>query len=203
MLCSSSTNLVYPHLHVVNARLAARRHIECFASRVLTLMKVPTDAELSIQFVSLSQMRMLNNRKGKDSPTDVLSFGGSGSGHNTESYYTELLASDVLPTKRSGGSQWHESNVDRITMRDELVDLGDIFICTEYIMLRCKRFPRNHLPLSQYAVAAYIHAMLHVLGYNHESVEEYRAMVEKEKWLRQRVLRDVQRGLQLDLNSLL
>lgn len=63
--CVISSEVDYPWLEA----------FESFVYSLLNLLKVP-GWELGIRFVSLSEMRLLNRDfRGKDEPTDVLSFG--------------------------------------------------------------------------------------------------------------------------------
>ncbi|XP_061090784.1 endoribonuclease YbeY-like [Conger conger] len=89
--------------------------------------------------------------RGKNMPTDVLSF----------PFYEDLEA---------GKLPGH-------LCREEL-DLGDIFLGVEYIMEQCRDESRDFHSVLPVIVA---HGICHLLGYRHETEEEWTQMFQKEK----------------------
>ncbi|XP_012691860.1 endoribonuclease YbeY [Clupea harengus] len=100
------------------------------------------------------KMQRINNiYRKKNTPTDVLSF----------PFYE-----DLRPGKLPCGLH-----------RDEL-NLGDVFLGVEYVMQQCKGTSQDfHSTLT--VVTA--HGICHLLGYRHETDEEWKEMFQRESYI--------------------
>ena len=112
------------------------------------------DFDLGILFCTNDQMQEYNKTyRGKDKPTDVLSF----------PYYPNLVAGE------------------RITAQsDDDKNIGDIIIATEYVQTDA---PNWNQTFEQRIDVLLIHGICHLLGYDHEIDEDYEIMKAQEEWL--------------------
>lgn len=113
--------------------------------------------EVSLRFVSLSEIHALNKRyRRKDKPTDVLSFG----------------LTDQMPV----GSK----------KSTEPIELGDLVICPAYAKAEAKR---RGIEWREELVRLIIHGVLHLSGYDHETLKDEQKMFSlQEAWVEQVVL---------------
>lgn len=114
--------------------------------------KFPSDAEVSVSFVTNDEIHELNRTyRGVDRPTDVLSF--------------PMLDGDA-----------DEGDID---IDSDSVVLGDIIISAEKAVEQAARY--GHSVERELAFLA-VHSTLHLLGYDHErSEEEEKDMFEKQE----------------------
>jgi rRNA maturation RNase YbeY len=192
---ASIPKAAYQYLHIHGAQSAVvHSSVECYFTVMMQAMRLPIDCELHVRLVPLLAMRQLHSeRKGQDRPTDVLTFPGSGSGTSDIRIANELLFGEKELERCTADSAEHK--YFSVFERDELLDLGDIYVCPAYIKARCQRYPRCNLKLCDYARAAYVHAFLHALGYDHTLEREFTDMTACEKWLARRVTRTLERKL--------
>ncbi|KEG15307.1 putative rRNA maturation factor [Trypanosoma grayi] len=161
--------------------------VQKLAEAVLWLERAPASVELSIRFAQPSQMQALNHEhRGIDRPTDVLTFPGSGSGTPEVCWSNELILSH--PHNDPDADEWSAFESSLRQQRAMLLDLGDIYFSVEYVWLRCLRRPERNLRFHDYLQAALTHAMLHALGYNHDTPESWRKMSRREKFLAQQLV---------------
>lgn len=109
-------------------------------------------AEVSLVFCGVKKIRSLNAAyRNKDQKTDVLSF-------------------PVFPSLRKKGS-----------MPQGLINLGDIFICTEVAKAQASEFK---ISLAEEIVHLFVHGFLHLYGFDHEiSKKEEKMMFSLEEKL--------------------
>ena len=114
--------------------------------------KFPSDAEVSVSFVTNDEIHELNREyRGVDRPTDVLSF--------------PMLEGDA-----------DEGDID---IDSDSVVLGDIIISAEKAVEQAAAY--GHSVERELAFLA-VHSTLHLLGYDHErSEEEEKDMFEKQE----------------------
>ncbi|MBR7082515.1 MAG: rRNA maturation RNase YbeY [Clostridia bacterium] len=114
--------------------------------------KFPSDAEVSVSFVTNDKIHELNREyRGVDRPTDVLSF--------------PMLEGDA-----------DEGDID---IDSDSVVLGDIIISAEKAVEQAAAY--GHSVERELAFLA-VHSTLHLLGYDHErSEEEEKDMFEKQE----------------------
>ena len=123
-------------------------------ARVLAAESLPAAAEVSLTFVDDAAIRELNRTyRGKDAPTDVLSF-----------------------------PQWEPAEIEarRGTAGDAGVLqgpadllLGDVVISLERAAAQAEEYGHS---LDREVAYLYVHGLLHLLGYDHPDPEAERAM---------------------------
>lgn len=155
------------------------------AKTVLRMERVVSNVHLSIRLVNPHQMRMIHwDSKGIDAPTDALTF------------HEERVTTDMVHSLLFGGLT---SEVDaklcqaqKEELQEAQRDLGEIYLCPQYMRWRCQRYPHRCLPMQQYLLASIVHAVLHSVGYDHETPAMLSEMIRKEQHLgyRMRLKRD-------------
>jgi probable rRNA maturation factor len=122
--------------------------------KTLLAENVPGTAEISLVITGEEQIQALNrDYRGKDQPTDVLSFA-------------------MQETKEGEES---EAFVDP---PDGLLHLGEVIISYPRAVLQAAEGGRS---LKNELAALIIHGVLHILGYDHEKLEMEPAMIAREK----------------------
>uniref|UniRef100_A0AAY4BK08 Uncharacterized protein n=1 Tax=Denticeps clupeoides TaxID=299321 RepID=A0AAY4BK08_9TELE len=110
--------------------------------------------DLGLICVDNRRIQRINNiYRKKDSPTDVLSFP-----------FYEDLRPGKLPCALH---------------RDEL-NLGDVFLGVEYLMHQCSDTSQD---LHGALTVVTAHGICHLLGYRHETEEEWKEMLQKESYI--------------------
>ncbi|KAK6292695.1 endoribonuclease YbeY [Coregonus clupeaformis] len=110
--------------------------------------------DLGVICVDNRKIQRINNiYRKKNMPTDVLSF----------PFYEELRPGK-LPCP---------------LYRDEL-NLGDIFLGVEYLMKQCQQESQD---LHGTLTSVTAHGICHLLGYRHETEEEWKEMLQKESYI--------------------
>ncbi|RNF19437.1 putative rRNA maturation factor [Trypanosoma conorhini] len=157
--------------------------VQRLTETALWLERAPPSVELSISFVRPLQMHLLNyEHRGINRPTDVLTFPGSGSGTPDAARVNELLFSnqDDVACLTNCLSAPECTGLPR---RGALLDLGEIYVSVEEMWMRCLRYPHRNLRLHDYLQVALVHALLHALGYDHDTPERWRKMSRRERSL--------------------
>jgi len=122
--------------------------------KVLTQENLPNEVEISLLITDQEKIRELNRQyRGKDRPTDVLSFAMSEQREEAE------------PTSFIGPP-------------DGLLHLGEVIISYPQAVMQAQE--RRHSIKREMAILI-VHGVLHVLGYDHERAEMEPAMAAKEK----------------------
>lgn len=128
------------------------RKIHAVADRVIEEEEFYEDAEISLTFVGLSEIRELNREyRGKDQATDVLSF---------PMYEREELL-----------------QIDEV-YEDEVLALGDIVLCVDRAKEQAEEYGHS---LEREICFLICHSLLHLFGYDHENEEEEKRMRKKEE----------------------
>ena len=124
--------------------------------RTLEVEEFLDNAEISLSFVDDEAIRELNNStRGKDAPTDVLSF-------------------PLLEQEDDGTLIIYDEDII-----DDFVLLGDIVISAERAVSQAEEY--GHSLLREMCFLA-VHSALHLLGYDHErSVCEEKIQFEKQE----------------------
>jgi len=113
----------------------------------------PSNAEITLVIPGQERMQQLNREyRGKDRPTDVLSFSMSESRDQEDDGF--------------------------ISPPDGIIHLGEIVISYPQAALQAEE--RSHSIREEVAVLI-IHGVLHILGYDHEKLEMEPAMTAREK----------------------
>jgi probable rRNA maturation factor len=117
---------------------------------------LPSDAEVSVAFVSDEDMRALNKRfRGIDRTTDVLSFG------------------ETIPARDRGAGAIAHIN-GRRPQNGGRFDLGEILISPEQAGRQARR---RGGPVGEEVAFLAAHGVLHLLGYEDETPAGYREML--------------------------
>jgi probable rRNA maturation factor len=141
--------------------------IENAYNYALKLLKVKCrDLEVNISFVSVKEIRGLNNNfRNKDVKTDVLSFPNL-----LEFGKTDMqLITDKLSKKNFA------SDINR---ENGCIFLGDICICKKVAFKQAKEYGNTKLREIVYMA---VHGLLHLLGYDHMKDEDKKVMREVEE----------------------
>ena len=124
---------------------------------VLTTENVPPNAEISLVITGQERIQELNrDYRGKDQPTDVLSFSMSEQKIDEE----------------------EEEAVAFINPPDGLIHLGEVIISYPQALLQAEESQHS---IKQEMAALIVHGVLHIQGYDHEKAEMEPAMQAKEK----------------------
>ena len=122
------------------------------AEKVLVRENAPQNAELSLLITGQDKIQELNRiYRGKDRPTDVLSFCMS-SGQSSEDIFIEPP--------------------------DGLTHLGEVIISYPQAELQAKEAKHS---IQREIAGLIVHGVLHILGYDHEADEMATAMQAKER----------------------
>jgi probable rRNA maturation factor len=131
------------------------RELELFLARALRLVRVPTGA-IGVCLVTNAKIAKWNRAyRGKNSPTDVLSFPAAHGAKRTK-------LNSKSPVKRSIGSTrgagaFYDSSPSY---------LGDIAIAPAVARKNARRFGRT---LGHELRILVLHGILHLMGYDHET----------------------------------
>ena len=128
-------------------------HLKKDAHCILNLLDY-SDFDLGIMLCDNKKIQQFNrDYRDKDQPTDILAF----------PYHNKLKPGErIKPTTRE----------DR--------NLGDLIISLEYVKQDC---PKWNQTFPERMRVLLIHGVCHLLGYDHQTDEEYTVMKEKEDWL--------------------
>jgi len=142
---------------LIEEGLIVKTGVDWFQSvmeKTLLAENIPTNIEISLVITGQEQIRELNREyRGKDRPTDVLSF--------------------ALQENKEGG----EAEAF-IGPPDGLLHLGEIII--SHPQAEIQALERKHSIKKELAILI-IHGILHILGYDHEQKEMGPAMAAREK----------------------
>ncbi|AAZ10735.1 putative rRNA maturation factor YbeY, putative [Trypanosoma equiperdum] len=175
---------LFRNVRVLGATPRFAAGVQGLTEAVLLAERAPQAVELSIHFVTPGRMHELNlEHRGVDKPTDVLTFPGSGSG----TPYAKFLNETVLLARVEGDNACVADPSVLAERRALLQELGDIYFSVEYISMRCSCRPTHCLRFHDYLQAALTHALLHALGYDHATPEQWKRMTKRERFLRHRL----------------
>ena len=123
--------------------------------QVINTREMGTDVELGLVITGDEQIRYLNrNYRGKDEPTDVLAF----SFESDKTLATDSAAF-ILPP-------------------DDVVHLGEVIISCPRAIIQAEE--HKHSIWMEIAILI-IHGVLHLLGYDHEELEQQKIMAARER----------------------
>ncbi len=113
---------------------------------------VPDCCELSVSFVDLDEIRMLNREhRGIDKETDVLSF--------------PMYERGDIPSEED-------------LFEGEVIELGDVIICKDKAREQAEEFGHSY---ERELIYLFVHSVFHLLGYDHEDEDEKKEMRKKEE----------------------
>lgn len=123
-----------------------KKMITATVQRILSFLQYDS-FDLGIMFVNNKTMQQYNNQyRGKDKPTDILSF----------PFYPELKAGERIMAKT-----------------DEEKNLGDLIIAPIYVVADAERYEQTY---NERMRVLLVHGICHLLGHDHETDEEYETM---------------------------
>lgn len=123
----------------------------------------PTSMEINVAFVTPDEIRELNkNARGKDSPTDVLSFPAF-----------ELAPFEKVDLK-ADKYKWN------INPENGYFTLGDMILCVDVAKVQAKELGHS---LNDEIIRLTLHSLLHCFGYDHIKDEDYEIMHKAEMHL--------------------
>lgn len=126
--------------------------LEQASQLIIEYEKISDDSVVSLAFVSSAVSQQLNkDYRGKDYPTDVLSFSEK----------------DV-----------NQDDFIDISVDDSITPIGEIIICTD--VMERQAIEKNH-SVDHECLILFIHGFFHILGYDHEVDEEAEIMEKKER----------------------
>ncbi|HXW86515.1 MAG TPA: rRNA maturation RNase YbeY [Candidatus Bathyarchaeia archaeon] len=121
--------------------------------RMLDLLEY-ADFDLGILLASEQKMRSYNKQyRGKDVPTDILSF----------AYHPQLKAGERI-----------------VPETDDDKNLGDLILAPTYIQKHAHEW---HQTFDERIHVLIVHGICHLLGYDHESDADFELMEKKEQWI--------------------
>lgn len=116
----------------------------------------PSKMEINVAFISPEEIREVNkNSRGKDAPTDVLSF----------------PAFDLKPFEKVDLTD--ERYKWNINPENDYFVLGDMLLCTEFAKKQAKEL---HHSFNDEVVRLSLHSLLHCLGFDHIEDKDYEVM---------------------------
>lgn len=170
---------MYKHVQISGViSRAAARDVHCVVSAVLRDVRAPRDTSFEVEFVCPSTMHHISaTYKGKDKATDVLSFVSG-----------DDEIDDVI------GDTWDCDTGSQLGKRMQVLDRGSMYVCPGYMLRKVQRYPTRNLPLQTYMVTALVHATLHMMGFDHDTDEQFAIMRRKEKDITLRIAAAQHRG---------
>ena len=179
-----------PGLEVVTVSRQRRRRVD--VARLIAVLRAAADAlavkgEVALVIAGDRALRELNARyRGKDKPTDVLSFPGPCQSHagGASSSRGELRRAPRTPrSRRRSESVGARRGTACSACHGAMPSLGDIVISVDTAAANARALGRT-LPQELDVLA--LHGFLHVLGYDHETDDG--TMDRLERRLRKRLL---------------
>jgi probable rRNA maturation factor len=128
--------------------------LQWILEKTLLFENVPANIELSLIITGQDRIQELNREyRGKDQPTDVLSF--------------------TMSEKKDGGEE-----VAFITPPDGLLHLGEVIISYPQALFQAGEHGHS---IDKEAAILIVHGVLHILGYDHDISDQAAVMETREK----------------------
>ena len=153
-----------------NKKLFNKKYIEKIKEAydyALEYLSIPCkDLEVNISFVSINEIRALNNQfRNKDTETDVLSF-------------PNLLEVGRENMQLLGDTLTKDNFQMEVSPETNAILLGDICICKQVAYRHAKEYDNTKLREIVYMA---VHGLLHLLGYDHMIDDDKKIMREVEE----------------------
>jgi len=151
-------------------------YIEKAIKTALDFEKVNCGCEINVEITNNSEIQKLNKEyRGKDIPTDVLSF-------------PMVESCKIDNIKNKDKNKILKYFVDDINPENGLILLGDIIISTEKAKEQSEELNQT---IERELMFLAIHSTLHLLGYDHELAEESeQIMIQKQKEIIKNIVGD-------------
>ena len=134
------------------------------AKKVFEIEKLPYDFSINLSIVDSRKIKKINKEyRSIDSVTDVLSFPNID--FKKPSSFSQFINNGVY-------------DVSIIDLNTKTIFLGDIVICYQKILSQSKKY--NHSIKREFSFL-FVHSLLHLLGYDHESKREEELMFDKQE----------------------
>ncbi len=137
------------------------------------------DVEVCVRIVEVAEIQYLNEHyRGKDKPTNVLSFSGSTNELFAPRVENVPTTNTVVIRTPSSSPKAHVQSTEQ--MRDEYgrILLGDIIICSDVVLEEAEHQAK---PIDAHFCHLLIHGLLHLQGYDHSVDDRAEEMEEIEK----------------------
>lgn len=148
--------MIVNFLNTLKVPKRTREEMQRVMEECLKNLHQTAPTEINIAFVTPDEIREVNkNQRGKDTPTDVLSFPS-----------INLAVGEIIDL----------TNIDHkfnINPENNAFSLGDMLLCIDVAKAQAKEFKHS---LETELVRLSLHSILHCLGYDHIKDEDYVVM---------------------------
>mgnify|MGYP000407474020 FL=1 len=148
--------MIVNFLNTLKVPKKTREEMKRVMEECLKYLNQTEPTEINIAFVTPEEIREVNkNQRGKDVPTDVLSFPS-----------INLKVGEIIDLTNMD----HKFNINP---ENDAFSLGDMLLCIDVAKAQAKEFKHS---LETELVRLSLHSILHCLGYDHIKDEDYAVM---------------------------
>lgn len=148
--------MIVNFLNTLKVPKKTREEMKRVMEECLKYLNQTEPTEINIAFVTPEEIREVNkNQRGKDVPTDVLSFPS-----------INLKVGEIIDLTNMD----HKFNINP---ENDAFSLGDMLLCIDVAKAQAKEFKHS---LETELVRLSLHSILHCLGYDHIKDEDYAIM---------------------------
>lgn len=148
--------MIVNFLNTLKVPKKTREEMKRVMEECLKYLNQTEPTEINIAFVTPEEIREVNkNQRGKDVPTDVLSFPS-----------INLKVGEIIDLTNMD----HKFNINP---ENDAFSLGDMLLCIDVAKAQAKKFKHS---LETELVRLSLHSVLHCLGYDHIKDEDYAIM---------------------------
>ena len=148
--------MIVNFLNTLKVPKKTREEMKRVMEECLKYLNQTEPTEINIAFVTPEEIREVNkNQRGKDVPTDVLSFPS-----------INLKVGEIIDLTNMD----HKFNINP---ENDAFSLGDMLLCIDVAKAQAKEFKHS---LETELVRLSLHSILHCLGYDHIKDEDYSVM---------------------------
>lgn len=148
--------MIVNFLNTLKVPKKTREEMKRVMEECLNYLNQTEPTEINIAFVTPEEIREVNkNQRGKDVPTDVLSFPS-----------INLKVGEIIDLTNMD----HKFNINP---ENDAFSLGDMLLCIDVAKAQAKEFKHS---LETELVRLSLHSLLHCLGYDHIKDEDYAVM---------------------------
>lgn len=148
--------MIVNFLNTLKVPKKTREEMKRVMEECLNYLNQTEPTEINIAFVTPEEIREVNkNQRGKDVPTDVLSFPS-----------INLKVGEIIDLTNMD----HKFNINP---ENDAFSLGDMLLCIDVAKAQAKEFKHG---LETELVRLSLHSLLHCLGYDHIKDEDYAVM---------------------------
>ena len=148
--------MIFNFLNTLKVPKKTREEMKRVMEECLKYLNQTEPTEINIAFVTPEEIREVNkNQRGKDVPTDVLSFPS-----------INLKVGEIIDLTNMD----HKFNINP---ENDAFSLGDMLLCIDVAKAQAKEFKHS---LETEWVRLSLHSILHCLGYDHIKDEDYAIM---------------------------